>query len=167
MPEAFSNSSPEGFVLSLEAPAAGGAGDGFSGTDELVGGELLSGQVQFQPVAEPVPPVVIDPFAVAMNLSPHEDPTEEIVEDESRGAALTSRRVVEPPVGNVFRSTGVSTPRSPNRTLHLDQRPEDHAMQHPETHRQHSPAATTLTPISGRRLANVFSIGGPPACGPG
>jgi hypothetical protein len=155
VPEAFSNSSPEGFVLSVETPTAGWAGDGFSGADELVGGELLSGQVQFQSVTETVPPVAIDPFAVAVNLSPHEDPTEEIVEDESRGPALTSCRVVGAPVGNVLRSTGVRTPRSPNRTLHLDQRPEDHAMQHPEAHRILLPGLLPRT--CARTLANLPS----------
>ncbi|MEV4647633.1 hypothetical protein [Saccharopolyspora sp. NPDC049357] len=78
--------------------------------DELVGGELLSGQVQFQSVAETVPPVVVDPCAVAVNISSHEVATEEIVEDESRGAALASGWVVGVPVGNVFWGAGVSTP---------------------------------------------------------
>ncbi|MEB3369514.1 hypothetical protein R4I43_19050 [Saccharopolyspora sp. S2-29] len=76
--------------------------------DDLVRGELLSGQVQFQSVAEAVPPVVVDPLAVAVNLSSHEIATEEVVEDESRGAALATSGIAWVPVGNVFRRAGVS-----------------------------------------------------------
>lgn len=139
--KAFPNSSPEGFVLGVEAPAADRAGDGFPEADELVGGELLSGQVQFQSVAETVPPVVIDPRAVAVNSPSHQVATEEIVEDESGGAALASCRVVRVPAGDVFRGAGVSTPRSSDRTFYVGQGPEDHAPQLSEAHRQRGPAS--------------------------
>ena len=89
-------------------------GNGDAPGDYLLRTELLAREVDLDPHAHTVPPVVVGEFTIDSDLAPDQLAAEEIVEDHRGDAALAPSRIARTPARPTLRRTCIGAPTAAN-----------------------------------------------------
>jgi hypothetical protein len=95
---------------------------------DLLWAKLFASQVHLDSGGEPVPVVILGFRALDLNLAEYQLPTEQILDDKCRDAALGLRRVVRTPLVDSGRVTCISTPARAHGSLHIGKTPHGHGV---------------------------------------